>query len=196
MLFELPKLLGENRKSGLTLAPEVATERMKGVINKDIPRSEILDGAREAFKRGWRLVKLYFMVGLPGESSDDHAAIVELADRISFLRKELGGGFGNVNATISTFVPKPHTPFQWAAQILAGRRKGHPKGTSRPEAAEVRPSEVRRPVSSRLSKVCSREETGGSENFSRPHGAKERASTPGLTSAKRNSGSRRWTSAG
>mgnify|MGYP006286683423 CR=1 FL=1 len=117
MLFELPKLLGENRKSGLTLAPEVATESMKGTINKNIPREEILNGAREAFKRGWRLVKLYFMVGLPGETADDYSAIVELADRISFLRKELGGGFGNVNAAISTFVPKPHTPFQWAAQI-------------------------------------------------------------------------------
>ena len=118
-LFELPKIIGETRKSGLTLAPEVATDKMRAIINKDIAASDVIKGATEAFKRGWKLVKLYFMVGLPGEDESDQTEIVNLANKVSFARREFGGQFGDVNVTISTFIPKPHTPFQWARQITA-----------------------------------------------------------------------------
>ncbi|MFA4987337.1 MAG: TIGR03960 family B12-binding radical SAM protein, partial [Candidatus Brocadiia bacterium] len=116
-LFQLPAILGDVRKSGLTMAPEVATERLRGVISKMISDDALLDGAREAFRNGWRLVKLYFMIGLPGEKPEDRQAIALLCNSLSNAKRQIGGGPANVNATVSTFVPKPHTPFQWAAQI-------------------------------------------------------------------------------
>ncbi len=109
----LPELISRVRKSGLTLAPEAASERLRHVINKDITDEELLDGAREAYDQGWRHIKLYFMVGLPTETDEDIKGIVELSERVSETRREVSGGLGRVNVSIAPFVPKPHTPFQW-----------------------------------------------------------------------------------
>jgi radical SAM-linked protein len=104
------------RKTGLTLAPEAGTERLRKVINKDISEEDLLNNCRLAFSLGWRLVKLYFMMGLPTETEEDLAGIASLASRVKQSGKGTQGG-SDVNVSVSTFVPKPHTPFQWAAQI-------------------------------------------------------------------------------
>ncbi len=109
----VPQVLSQVRKSGLTIAPEAASERLRRVINKDVSKQELLEGTREAFRQGWRHVKLYFMVGLPTETEEDVAAIVDLSEEVSLQRKEVGSGPGRVNVSIAPFVPKPHTPFQW-----------------------------------------------------------------------------------
>lgn len=122
-LTGLPSLLNTVRKSGLTLAPEAATTRLRKVINKNISNDDLFAGVKEAYKEGWNLVKLYFMVGLPTETDEDIEEIVNLAYKISSLKKEVKGSHGNVNITISTFVPKAHTPFQWEPMISLERIK-------------------------------------------------------------------------
>ncbi|TYO99108.1 radical SAM-linked protein/radical SAM family uncharacterized protein [Geothermobacter ehrlichii] len=113
---ELMDEIRKVRKTGFTLAPEAGTERLRDVINKGISEQDLLDGSRAAFALGWRLIKLYFMIGLPTETGDDRAAIVDLAARVKQTGKGSAGG-ADVNVSVSTFVPKPHTPFQWEAQI-------------------------------------------------------------------------------
>jgi len=103
------------RKSGFTLAPEAGSERMRRLINKGITEEDLLDTTRKAFTLGWRLVKLYFMMGLPTETEEDLEAIVRLASEVKYTGKGTGGA--DVNVSVSTFVPKPHTPFQWEPQI-------------------------------------------------------------------------------
>ncbi len=98
------------RKTGFTLAPEAATERLRRVINKDISEEELRETARLAYGAGWNLIKLYFMVGLPTETGEDVAAIPPLVRGIAAAGRR---GRGQVNAAISIFIPKPHTPFQW-----------------------------------------------------------------------------------
>ncbi|MDR4504391.1 MAG: TIGR03960 family B12-binding radical SAM protein [Candidatus Scalindua sp.] len=120
-LTDLPSYLNTVRKSSLTLAPEAATTRLRKVINKDISNEDLYDGVREAFKEGWKLVKLYFMVGLPTETDEDIEAIADLAHKVSSLRKEVKGISGNVNVTIAPFVPKAHTPFQWGPMVRLER---------------------------------------------------------------------------
>ncbi|MFO7955757.1 MAG: TIGR03960 family B12-binding radical SAM protein, partial [Candidatus Brocadiia bacterium] len=112
-LTVVPEVLQRVRKSGLTVAPEAGTERLRNVINKDVTEEELIDGAREAFRQGWRHIKLYFMVGLPTETDEDLDAIVDLSEKVSRVRGEVAGGAGRVNVSIAPFVPKPHTPFQW-----------------------------------------------------------------------------------
>ncbi len=106
------------RKSSLTFAPEAGSQRMRDVINKGLTEEVILKGAWEAFQGGWNRVKLYFMLGLPGEKDDDIAAIAELANKIAAtyfeLPKEERHGRPEITASTSFFVPKPFTPFQWA----------------------------------------------------------------------------------
>jgi len=114
-LRHLPGLSSKVRKAGLTLAPEVASDDLRRRINKDITNDDLIAGALAAFERGWRTVKLYFMIGLPGETEEDVRAIGELARTISRLRGRTGPGAARVNVSVSTFVPKPHTPFQWCA---------------------------------------------------------------------------------
>lgn len=113
---ELADMVSGVRRSGLTFAPEAATPRLRAVINKFIPDEELLTMATEAFKRGWTSVKTYFMIGLPTERDEDVIAIADLA-----LRTLREGRKHNPRATVrtgvSTFVPKPFTPFQWAAQL-------------------------------------------------------------------------------
>lgn len=101
------------RKTGFTLAPEAGSQRMRDIIQKEYQEEELIEAARQIFDLGWRSVKLYFMLGLPGETNDDLMGIVDLAAKV----KAAGGGRCEVTASVSTFVPKAHTPFQWAAQI-------------------------------------------------------------------------------
>ncbi len=113
MLKKIPALLDEGRRGGLTLAPEVARDDMREQIRKPINNQDLYDGAREAFRRGWRRVKLYFMCGLPGERPADLDGIVDMAETIARIGKEETGRFADVTASVSNFVPKPHTPYQW-----------------------------------------------------------------------------------
>jgi len=109
-LAAIPAAISSVRKSGLTVAPEAARDELRRRINKNITTDDLLRGARQAYEQGWRAVKLYFMIGLPGESDEDVDAIVDLAYEVSAQR---GGRGGQVNVSVSSFVPKPHTPFQW-----------------------------------------------------------------------------------
>ncbi|MCI0587955.1 MAG: TIGR03960 family B12-binding radical SAM protein [Planctomycetes bacterium] len=115
-VLELPKRIRSVRKSGLTLAPEVASDRLRKIINKTITNEDLYRGVEEAWRQGWQTLKLYFMVGLPEEQEADIAEIVTMAETCSELRRKAGKGPGKVNAAISTFVPKPLTPFQWHGQ--------------------------------------------------------------------------------
>ena len=114
-----PELMNEIkkvRKTGFTLAPEAGSERLRQVINKGINAEDLVDSATTAFELGWRIIKLYFMIGLPTETDEDLDALVELAARVKKAGKGTQGG-ADVNVSVSTFVPKAHTPFQWEAQI-------------------------------------------------------------------------------
>ncbi len=122
-LTRLPSYLNTVRKSGLTLAPEAATTRLRKVINKNISNEDLFEGVKEAYKEGWNLVKLYFMVGLPTETNEDVEEIANLAYDVSRLGKEVKGSFGNVNISIAPFVPKAHTPFQWEPMVSLERIK-------------------------------------------------------------------------
>ncbi|MCJ7664410.1 MAG: TIGR03960 family B12-binding radical SAM protein, partial [Desulfobacterales bacterium] len=104
------------RKTGFTLAPEAATERLQGIINKRTDEKELLETTAQVFDAGWNLIKLYFMAGLPAEREEDLQGIVSLSQKIA-RQGGRGGRRGNVNVSISTFVPKPHTPFQWKPQL-------------------------------------------------------------------------------
>ncbi len=109
----IANIIGGTRKSGLTFAPEAGTQRMRDVINKGLTNEELLRGIQTAVQEGWDKVKLYFMIGLPGETDVDVLGIVET---VRWLRREcasLGKRRLNFNLTISNFTPKPHTPFQW-----------------------------------------------------------------------------------
>ena len=112
-LKKIPALLAEGRRSGLTLAPEVARDDMREQIRKPINNQDLYDGCAEAFRRGWRKVKLYFMCGLPGERTADLDGIVEMAETIARIGKEVTGRYAEVTASVSNFIPKPHTPYQW-----------------------------------------------------------------------------------
>jgi len=113
---ELAGMVADMRRSGLTFAPEAASPRLRAVINKWIPDEELLHMSEEAFRRGWNHVKTYFMIGLPTERDDDVAAIVDLCLRTLERGREVTKK-ARVNTGVSTFVPKPFTPFQWAEQI-------------------------------------------------------------------------------
>ncbi len=112
-LRTIASLLGNQRRSSLTLAPEVARDDMREQIRKRIKNDDLFEGCRVAFRNNFESVKLYFMCGLPGERPDDLDGIIEMAETISRIGKEVRGRFGRVTASISNFVPKPHTPYQW-----------------------------------------------------------------------------------
>ncbi|MCF6157882.1 MAG: TIGR03960 family B12-binding radical SAM protein [wastewater metagenome] len=122
-LVLLPSMLNTVRKSGLTLAPEAATQSLRKVINKNITDDNLYRGVEEAFRQGWNLVKLYFMIGLPTETDDDIDAIARIAYNISDLGKAVNGSSGHVNISIAPFVPKAHTPFQWEPMASLERIK-------------------------------------------------------------------------
>jgi radical SAM family uncharacterized protein/radical SAM-linked protein len=112
-LFEAVKRV---RKSGMTIAPEAGTERLRLFIRKDFPNAAIYDTARIAFEKGWNTIKLYFMIGLPTETEDDLLGIAEICRAISQIGREYPVR-KVINVTLSTFVPKAHTPFQWDGAI-------------------------------------------------------------------------------
>jgi radical SAM family uncharacterized protein len=109
----LAEAVAQGRHTGFTFAPEAGTERLRGVINKPISTDRMLDVAREVFERGMRTIKLYFMIGLPGERMDDVQAIVDLSHAIRREGRKVHGRKTQVNVSVNTFIPKPHTPFQW-----------------------------------------------------------------------------------
>lgn len=108
--------LGDTRRSGFTFAPEAATEKMRDIINKYVPDEQVLEAARAVYSRGWRTIKLYFMIGHPEETLEDVQAIANLCKAVLREGQKLMGGKANVNVGVSTFIPKPHTPFQWVPQ--------------------------------------------------------------------------------
>ncbi len=114
--IQLMESLPSGRKTGLTFAPEAGSERLRHVINKCIPESVLLETAAIAFQRGWTTIKLYFMIGLPQETVEDVHYIVKLIEKVYNTGRELAGQRARVGISLSTFVPKPHTPFQWVAQ--------------------------------------------------------------------------------
>ncbi len=118
MMVDSVKLIDSlptSRKSGLTFAPEAGSQRLQKVINKCIPEQEVLDTVSAAFARGWKSLKLYFMLGLPTETDEDIIGIIELVDKIRAAGRSIPGKKPALRLTLSTFVPKPHTPFQWVA---------------------------------------------------------------------------------
>lgn len=109
----IAQIIGGTRQTGLTFAPEAGTQRLRDIINKGLTNEELLRGVKTAHAQGWDKVKLYFMIGLPGETDVDVLGIVET---VRWLRRECqqsGRKALNFNLTISNFTPKPHTPFQW-----------------------------------------------------------------------------------
>lgn len=108
------------RRSGLTFAPEGGSERMRRVINKGVSEQDLIDTVAAAYASGWRQVKLYFMCGLPTETDEDVLGIARLAQRVIDTGREVSGR-RDIRCTVSIggFVPKPHTPFQWAGQLSA-----------------------------------------------------------------------------
>ncbi|MDH7512583.1 MAG: TIGR03960 family B12-binding radical SAM protein [Clostridiales bacterium] len=115
----LSSSLAENilrvRKTGFTLVPEAGTDRLRRVINKNLSNQDILAAAENAFQRGWPLLKLYFMIGLPTEKETDLEGIVGLVEEITRLGREILKRTPRLNLSLSSFIPKPHTPFQWLA---------------------------------------------------------------------------------
>jgi radical SAM family uncharacterized protein len=114
--IKLVDSLPGRRKTGLTFAPEAGSQRLQKVINKNIPEEELLATAALAFERGWTNLKLYFMLGLPTETDEDAAGIIDLVGKVKAQGRNAPGRTPQIKLTVSTFVPKPHTPFQWAAQ--------------------------------------------------------------------------------
>lgn len=112
----LPKLMTSVRKSGLTIAVEAASERLRQVINKPISDADLFAGIQAAYEAGFQSVKLYFMVGFPGETQADILQIVDLCNALAQLRRKIAGRPACVTASVSWLVPKPHTPFQWLGQ--------------------------------------------------------------------------------
>ena len=113
---ELIKEIKKVRKTGFTIAPEAGTQRLREIINKGITEKEILETVRNVFDAGWNVIKLYFMIGLPREREEDLEGIIELSRRVLSIARRRGKK-RKVNVSVSTFVPKSHTPFQWEPQI-------------------------------------------------------------------------------
>lgn len=108
------------KKSGLTFAPEAGTQRLRDVINKGIREEDITDAVRQAIELGWRHIKLYFMDGLPTETDEDLEGIADISRKVMHIFRASGRkGQFTVTASVSNFVPKAHTPFQWAPQCSA-----------------------------------------------------------------------------
>ncbi|AFY33353.1 TIGR03960 family B12-binding radical SAM protein [Calothrix sp. PCC 7507] len=119
----IANILGGMRQGGLTFAPEAGTQRMRDIVNKGLTNEELLRGVKTAWEKGWDKIKLYFMIGLPGETDADVVGIVET---VSWLQRECRGKGRkplNFNLTISNFTPKPHTPFQWHSVSTAEFRR-------------------------------------------------------------------------
>ena len=104
------------RKTGFTMAPEAGTQRLRNVINKNITEEEVLETVDKVFSAGWDLMKLYFMIGLPTETWEDLEGIAQLIRRVMTRAKKVSSRRPRLHVSVSPFVPKPHTPFQWEPQ--------------------------------------------------------------------------------
>lgn len=113
---EMIEAIAGTRKTGFTLAPEAGTERLRRVINKPVSEQDLLDTAEAIFKNGWSVLKLYFMIGLPTETEEDIEGIIRLCREIYSVGKRVARRHIQINVSVSSFVPKPHTPFQWIGQ--------------------------------------------------------------------------------
>lgn len=120
---ELMQTIQKVRKTGFTIAPEAGSQRLRDVINKNITTDEIIATVQDAFSAGWRVIKLYFMVGLPTETQTDIQGIVDLVKKLRKI-KSPNGRYGKLNVSVATFIPKPHTPFQWATQLSLEESRG------------------------------------------------------------------------
>ena len=116
--IDLAHRMQQVRKSGLTFAPEAGTQRLRDVINKGVTEENLMTACASAFRQGWKQVKLYFMMGLPTETDEDVIGIARLAKKVVDLYTEIKGRRGvKVTVSVSCFVPKPYTPFQWFGQV-------------------------------------------------------------------------------
>lgn len=115
MTGKLSGLIARIKKTGFTFAPEAATEKLRKVLNKEIEISDLYKAVEQAYLYGWQHIKLYFMIGIPYEEEHDLDAILEFATYISDLRKKINKNPAQVNVSINTLIPKPHTPLQWLA---------------------------------------------------------------------------------
>ena len=116
--IDLAHKMQQVRKSGLTFAPEAGTQRLRDVINKGVTEENLIEACGAAFRHGWKQVKLYFMMGLPTETDEDIIGIARLAKKVVDLYTEIRGRRGcKVTVSVSCFVPKPYTPFQWFGQL-------------------------------------------------------------------------------
>ncbi|MDI6605741.1 MAG: TIGR03960 family B12-binding radical SAM protein, partial [Candidatus Omnitrophota bacterium] len=109
----LLSLIAKLKKTGLTFAPEAGTDRLRRIIAKDFDEEVFFASLKEAYLAGYQHVKLYFMIGLPFEENSDLDGIIDFANKVSDLKRQLKGGPASVNVSINTFIPKPHTPLQW-----------------------------------------------------------------------------------
>jgi len=110
---EVAKNIIKVRKTGFTLVPEAGTQRLRQVINKDLKEDEIFEASANAFSQGWKLLKLYFMVGIPTEREEDLDGIVRMVEEIIKIGSKILNSPPRINLSVSSFIPKPHTPFQW-----------------------------------------------------------------------------------
>ncbi|NOX59795.1 MAG: TIGR03960 family B12-binding radical SAM protein [Planctomycetes bacterium] len=116
MLANIPWMVGSVRKAGLTIAVEAARDDMRAAIRKVVTDGNLIDGVTQAYEAGWKSVKLYFMAGFPGERPEDIDGIMDISREVSRARIPVAGHPAAVSAAVGWLVPKPHTPFQWAAQ--------------------------------------------------------------------------------
>jgi len=112
----LPKLMTSVRKAGLTIAVEAASEKVRQIINKPLKDKDLFEAVEAAYRAGWQRLKLYFMVGLPGETEQDIKQIVDLSFQLAILGRKVDGKARQINVAVSWLVPKPHTPFGWLGQ--------------------------------------------------------------------------------
>lgn len=126
---ELMTLVKKVRKTGFTMAVEAGSQRLRDIINKNIQREDVFSMVEDAFRLGWQVIKLYFMIGLPGEDQGDLDELVTMVKEIHKI-KGPGGRKGKINVSVNTFIPKSHTPFQWAGQM--------PMATSRETIEELK----------------------------------------------------------
>ena len=106
-------MIQQQRKTGFTFAPEAGSQRLRDVINKGVTEEDLLQTAEAAFRSGWDRIKLYFMLGLPTETDEDAHEIARLIRQVRDVGRSIRGRRAEVSASVATFVPKPHTPFQW-----------------------------------------------------------------------------------
>ena len=114
--LELANLATNEKKATVTIAPEAGTQRMRDIINKNLSQEQIINATISCIKNGWNKLKYYFVIGLPFETYDDLKGIVELIEEVNKTCREQGLKYPQITCSISVFVPKPHTPFQWARQ--------------------------------------------------------------------------------